>query len=85
MIGPTEARLSVTYGGQYGDLPDPVSYDAPDSDVRQWVTESVRTGSIPGIPADENAQFTDYVIDRFPANDGRPHNQIQVRPKTPFG
>lgn len=85
MIGPGEARLSVTYGGQYGDLPDPVSFDAKDGDIRQWVTEAIRSGSVPGIPVDENANFQDFVIDRFTANEGRPFNQVQIRPKTPFG
>lgn len=80
-----EARLGVTYNGEYGELPDPVSFDAADGDVRQWVAEAVRTGGIPGIRSDANVDLRDFVIDRFNANEGRPYNLIQVRPKTPFG
>ncbi len=81
----TEARVNVTWGGQNGDLPDTVSNDATDGDVRQWVTEAVRHGSVPGIPQDANADFRDFVVDRFAATEQRPYNLIQIRPKTPFG
>ena len=79
-----EARVNITYEGQTGDLPDTVSYDATDADIRAWVTEAVR-GGVPGIQADSNADFTDFVIDRFVANAVRPFNLLMVRPKTPFG
>ncbi len=85
MIGRNEARVNITWAGQNGDLPDPVAYDATDGDVRQWVTEAVRTGGVPGITAAPNAGFRDFVIDRFPATGARPYNLIQIRPKTPFG
>jgi hypothetical protein len=85
VIAGNEARVNVTWKGQNGDLPDTVSRDANDGDVRQWVTEAVRGGGIPGIHADAQADFTDFVIDRFPSNDARPYNLIQVRPKVPFG
>lgn len=85
VIGEREARVNVTYGGECGDLPDPVSFDATDADVRAWVQEAVRTGGIPGIPADERAAFHDFVVERFPVKEGRPHNVLMVRPKTPFG
>jgi hypothetical protein len=85
VIKANEARVNVTWKGQNGDLPDTVSRDANDGDVRQWVTEAVRTGGVPGIPADARADFTDFVIDRFTANEARPYNLIQVRPKVPFG
>ena len=42
-------------------------------------------GSVPGIPADQGADFTDFVVDRFAANAERDYNLIQMRPKTPFG
>lgn len=84
-IGRREARVNITWAGQNGDLPDAVSYDATDGDVRQWVTEAVRTGGVPGIGAAPLADFRDFVIDRFPASAARPYNLIQVRPKTPFG
>lgn len=80
-----EAKVNVTWQGQNGDLPDPVSYDAADGDVRQWVTEAVRTGGIPGIRADAEANFQDFVVERFPATPDRPWNLIQIRPRTPFG
>jgi hypothetical protein len=80
-----EARVNVTYQGQNGDLPDTVAWDATDPAVRGWVTEAVRTGTLPGLPNDPNADFTDFVVDRFAATDARPYNLIQVRPKTPFG
>jgi hypothetical protein len=84
-IGPNEARVNVTFAGQNGDLPDPVSVDASDADVRSWVTEAVRTGGIPGVAAAPAADFADFVIDRFPPTEVRPFNMMSVRPKTPFG
>jgi len=80
-----EARVNVTYGGANGELPDPVSFDATDGDVKQWVTEAVQHGGIPGVEAAAAADFTDFVVDRFAATDDRPFNAIFVRPKTPFG
>jgi hypothetical protein len=85
VVQPNEARVNVTFGGEIGDLPDPVAFDATDGDVKQWVTEAVRTGGIPGIPPAARADFTDFVVERFTANEARPYNMIQVRPKTPFG
>jgi len=82
---PTQARVNVTFKGANGDLPDSVSFDATDGDVKQWVTEAVRGGGIPGITADAGADFTDFVVDRFAANEARPFNLLQIRPKTPFG
>ena len=80
-----EARVNVTYGGQNGDLPDPVSFDANDGDVKQWVTEAVQTGGIPAIGGHPNADFGDFVVDRFESTAERPYNAIFIRPKTPFG
>jgi len=85
LIPATMARVNVTINGQNGDLPDPVSFDATDADIKAWVTETVRAGGIPGITADARADFTDFVVDRFPPNEARPFNLLQVRPKTPFG
>jgi hypothetical protein len=79
------ARLNITYNGQQGDLPDPVSWDSADGDLKQIATESVRAGDVPGIDADPNADFTDFVVDRFPARDDVPFNRLALRPKTPFG
>ena len=80
-----EARVNVTYGGQNGDLPDTVHVQATDFEIRTWVTEAVRSGSIPGIRATRGANFRDFVVDRFSATEARPYNLIQLRPKTPFG
>lgn len=81
----TDARVNVTYAGENGDLPDPVHFDSTDGDIRQWVTEAVVNGGVPGIPATPNADFTDFVVDRFAATEDVPYNRIMVRPKTPFG
>jgi hypothetical protein len=85
IIQDNEARVNITWAGQNGDLPDPVSFDATQGDILQWVTEAVRNGDIPGIRLDGGADFHDFVVDRFAATEGRPYNLIQVRPKTPFG
>jgi len=78
------ARLNVTYGGQNGDYPDPINIDATDADVKQIAMESVAAGYIPGIPADPAVNFTDFVVDRFPATAELPA-RLMLRPKTPFG
>lgn len=85
VIQEDEARVNITWQGQNGDLPDPVYYDSTDGDLRQMVTEAVQNGSVPGITGDRNANFTDFVVDRFNATEDRPYNLIQIRPKTPFG
>ena len=81
----TQARVNITYMGENGDLPDPVFFDSTDNDIRAMVTEAVASGSVPGIPANANPDFGDFVVDRFSANEQREFNLIQVRPKTPFG
>lgn len=81
----TQARVNITYMGENGDLPDPIFFDSTDNDIRAMVTEAVQAGSIPGIPANANPDFADFVVDRFSANAERDYNLIQVRPKTPFG
>jgi hypothetical protein len=84
-IKDNEARVNITYGGKNGDLPDPVFFQSTDGDVKNWVTEAVRAGTVPGLDAAPTADFGDFVIDRFAADATRPYNLIQVRPKTPFG
>lgn len=85
VIGADQARVNVTWAGQNGELPDPVYIDATDANVRTWVTEAVRNGSIPGIPEDPGADFTDFIVDRFAASEARPYALIQIRPKAAFG
>jgi hypothetical protein len=84
-INETEARVNVTYAGLNSDLADPVAFHATDEQVKQWVTEAVRSGTAPGIPAHPEANFADFVVDRFTATDVRPYNILILRPKTPFG
>jgi hypothetical protein len=84
-INENEARVNVTYGGANGDLPDPVSFDATDAHVKAMVGEALHTGGIPGLQAAPDADLSDYVVDRFRANEARPYNLVQMRPKTPFG
>ena len=79
------ARMGVTWNGQYGDMVDPVRYDATDADIKAMVTEAIRSGSVPGITADADADIREYVVDRFTANIDRPWSVIQTRPKTAFG
>ena len=85
VVGDTEARVNITWSGQNGDMPQPVPYDATDGDIKQWVTEAVQNGTVPGIAADAEVDFTDFVVDRFASSEARPWNLVQLRPKTPFG
>jgi len=84
VINEDEARLNITWAGENGELPDAVSFDAADNDVKQWATEAVSNGYVPGIAADTTVSFEDYVVQRFAAKDGQP-NKIFIRPKTPYG
>lgn len=80
-----EARVNITWKQQNGELPETVYRDSAEGDIRAMVTEAVRNGGVPGIPADAAADFRDFVVDRFPPTEARPYNLIQVRPKTAFG
>lgn len=73
-----ELSLNITWDGTNGDLPDLVSADATDSQIRDWAAEAVRNGDVPGITADPNVNFSDFVVDRYPP-------KIFLRPKVPFG
>lgn len=85
VIADTEARVNVTWDGQNGDLPSTVPFDASDAEVKQWVTEAIRTGGVPGVRADLRADFSDFVVDRFRPTEAAPYNRLMIRPKTPFG
>jgi hypothetical protein len=86
VIPPHQARVMVTYKREHGELPDPVTFDATDGDIRGWVSEAIRTGGVPGITADPQVRLNDYVIDRFaPVPGVREHNLIDIRPKVEFG
>jgi hypothetical protein len=79
------ARMNITWNGQNGDLPDPVSWHASDKEILQWAAEAVRSGSVPGITKTHNVQLHSFVVDRFPANKQNREDRIYVRPPTPFG
>lgn len=85
VVGDTEARVNITWSGQNGDMQQPIPYDAADGDIKQWCSEAITAGSVPGITADEAVDFGDFVVDRFAASEARPFNLVQLRPKTPFG
>ena len=85
IVGADEAMVNVTLANQNGDLPDPVYAQSSDADIKAMVTEAVRTGGIAGFEARADADFRDYVVDRFPPTEARPYNLIQIRPKTAFG
>jgi len=80
-----EAKVNITYKGQNGDLPDPVNFESTNGDVLGFVAEAVRAGTVPGVNADPNADFHDFVVDRFASDAATPYNRLMVRPKTPFG
>jgi hypothetical protein len=85
VVGENEAQVNVTYGGNNGDLAQTVFFESSDADVKAWVTEALRAGSIPGLGAHVNADLHDYVVDRHKPTEARPHNLIQIRPKTAYG
>jgi len=80
-----EARLNITWAGGNGELRDTISVDASDEDIKRWAPEAVRAGSVPGIAADPNVDFRDFVVDRFGPNETRPYSIRMLRAKTPFG
>lgn len=84
LFAQNEARFNITWAGNNGDLVEAVPFDLGADDLRRLAQEAVQNG-IPGIPADQNANFADFVVDRFPSNDEVPDNRIFLRPKTPFG
>lgn len=79
-----EARLNITHNGQNGELPDPILWDRDDAQVINIATEAVRGGSVPGITPDVTVNFSNYKVQRFPAEDDLP-NRIHIRPAVPFG
>ncbi len=85
-----QARVNLTYSpngiSRNVDLPDPVSIDISDDGVLRILTEAVRAGGVPGIPADPNANFErNFVVERIPPSEQYPYNRMLVRPKVPFG
>ena len=80
-----EAMVVVTYDGMSGDLRDPVPYDATDTQILGWVRESLQGGSVEGIPAQNEPNLQDYVVQRVASSETVQFNRLMVRPKTPFG
>jgi hypothetical protein len=80
-----EAKLNITWRGNNGDLRDPIFFNATDGDIKAWATEAVSSGSVPGIPADPDVDFADFMVDRFRPTEQRPENLVMLRSKTPFG
>lgn len=85
VIAPDQARVLITWDGKSGDLPDPILFDSTDADIKGWVSEAIRTNSIPAITFQGNVDLTDFVVDRFRSSETNPTNTITVRPKVPFG
>jgi hypothetical protein len=87
MIGDNEARVNITFRNTNGDLPDPVLFDTPDANVRTMLEEAIRTGGVPGVPADANVDLSGYIVERLAmdATKDRPVNMLLMRPKTEFG
>lgn len=79
------AKLTITYNGQQGDLPDEVMFDSSDNELKRMAAEAVRGGDIPGIDGVADVDLADFVVDRFPQRDDVPFNRVSIRPKTPFG
>lgn len=84
-INRAEALVNVTWQGQNGDMFDPVPLDASDRDIRDWVCEAIRSGSVSGVNTRGYVDLKGFVVDRFPATAHVPYARIFVRPKTPFG
>ncbi|MFT5685937.1 MAG: hypothetical protein ACI8RZ_006892 [Myxococcota bacterium] len=80
-----EARMNITWGGQNGDLNEPVPYNASEIQLKRWAVEAIEHGSVPGIRRRGRVSLRDFVVDRFPSNATTPYNRIFLRPKTPFG
>jgi hypothetical protein len=85
VLAANEAKVNITFGGQNGDLRDPVPVDSTDAEVKAWVTEAVRGGDVAGFGDTTDASFDDYIVERYTPTADRDFNLIQVRPKTPFG
>ena len=94
------ARLNITWGGSNGDLTDLVGIDPADikhpgggsamvvegtsyDGIIAIATECVQHG-MPGIDADNTANFKGFMADYYPATGDLP-NRVILRPSTPFG
>lgn len=87
ILGADEARVNITFGGQNADLPQTVSRFASSADVKRWVEEALRTGSVPGMPpVAGNETFDGFTVDPLMEPiEGRPYAMFAFRPQTKFG
>lgn len=79
------AKINITYNGQNADLQDEVYYDLSDHEIKTMVTEALQSNTIVGISSTNNVDLSNFVVERFTANDSVPYNRIMVRPKTAYG
>lgn len=77
------ASLNITFNGQNADHPDPIAFALDDQAIKQLARQAVANG-LSGVDADANADFSDFVVDRFPANEVWPA-RLFLRPRVPFG
>jgi hypothetical protein len=80
-----EATLNITWGGENGNLSDPIPFGASTTDIKSWASEAVSNGNVAGIAEDTNVDFGDFIVDRYRASTEKPYNSVFLRPKTPFG
>lgn len=79
-------QLNITWNGHNGDLPDLVQQGAPDDELIRMAEEALRTGGVPGIPADPRASLSEgFVIQRFPAGPGREYPRAVLRVESAYG
>lgn len=79
------AKLNISWQGQMGDME--IEFDSSQEQIKLYAAEAIRTGGVPGINADPNVDFKNFVVEYFPksAADNRPENVVMLRPKIPFG
>jgi len=77
------AELLVTYSGVNATYPSQVDADSSNDSVMSFLREAAQAGELTGIPT--NADFTDFVVERFPDTTNRGLSTIMVRPKVTFG
>lgn len=85
VIGDDEAIVNITWNGENGYMQQAVHYDADNNRIRAWAEEAIRTGSVPGIPADPDVNLENFEIDKYSRGAGRAINTMFIRPKVALG
>lgn len=92
VAGSDEAWVTVTYKeADTFDLPRPVPFThATKEQWRAWAQEMMRTGGIPGRPADPRADLSNFSVEPVPRPTtqhpgGHDFNRVLIRPKTDYG